>query len=731
MGRPLVSVCIPSYNHARYLPAALDSVLAQTYPSVEIVVVDDGSTDGSLDILHRYAERHPNRVRVFTHPGGAHRGISATANLAFQQARGEYWCGLCSDDVFFPEKLARQVAFLEAHPECGLVYGHVQIIDAEGRLLPWLHGVDITSEPDPLAREVEQNCIFGQTVMARRRCLERLGELHDEALVYSDWELWIRFLAHNRAAFLPEPLVGYRVHAANTSVGVAPAVQRERHLAVMETVRRKAEAVGGGLARPRIRALVELQLAFLRYCEGHLEAAAAHLRAAAELDPDLLRAPDFVAGWLIRRQNEIPVFVDRPTLRHDVIAWVAERGQGEPRLAGLQPASALAAACTPKGLVSILVPLPDDAGAARGLLETVVGHTDRAAEILVADSGVSEAARTAARESLAGLRQAAWVSGDYGAVSSLNTALAQARGAWVAVVDPRAELAPGWAARLLEAAAARPAATGVWGAGPGRFLALRRDVLAEIGGFDPLFEGTACWMEDLLIRLRLAGHVVAVADALARPREVGGAGTGTRNAEEALGRRLLAAKWGLPSGGATDPWEGALPSEADPSFLYVPLAYREIFNPDVPPLALDCTAARRWLCVPDPSDEGGAWRRFLEEQLVRMAGSAGAEALVVRLEPADGAWLGEVQEAITSAAERCCIDLDQVDVIIEARRLPSAERGRVYRAATAYVPLPGLRRSALTREARACGLPIVEPASFLAAGRDRHPPSRTCRKKSL
>lgn len=90
MHDPKVSICVPSYNHARFLPMALESALAQTYDDFEVVVVDDGSTDDSLAVAQSYAARHPSKVRVFTHPGHRNRGISETVNLAFEKAR---WLG--------------------------------------------------------------------------------------------------------------------------------------------------------------------------------------------------------------------------------------------------------------------------------------------------------------------------------------------------------------------------------------------------------------------------------------------------------------------------------------------------------------------------------------------------------------------------------------------------------------------------------------------------------------
>src|SRR5258708_17138607 len=129
---PRISVCIPSYNHARFLPATLDAILDQTFRDFEIVVVDDGSTDDTMEILRSYASRYPEIVRIFTHPGGRNRGISATVNLALKKARGVYWCGHPSDDVSYRDRLERQLAYLDSHPDVGWIYGVADLIDEHG-----------------------------------------------------------------------------------------------------------------------------------------------------------------------------------------------------------------------------------------------------------------------------------------------------------------------------------------------------------------------------------------------------------------------------------------------------------------------------------------------------------------------------------------------------------------------------------------------------------------------
>jgi glycosyltransferase involved in cell wall biosynthesis len=118
-----VSVIIPFFNAERFLEEAIESVFGQTYAEWELVLADDGSTDGSPAIAQRYAQRYPGRVRYVAHPGHRNRRISATRNLGLDHAEGAYVAFLDADDVWLPHKLAEQVALLESHPEAAMVYG--------------------------------------------------------------------------------------------------------------------------------------------------------------------------------------------------------------------------------------------------------------------------------------------------------------------------------------------------------------------------------------------------------------------------------------------------------------------------------------------------------------------------------------------------------------------------------------------------------------------------------
>src|SRR5512135_1833139 len=125
---PLISVCMPVYNAERYIARAVESILGQTFGDFEFLILDDGSTDGSLEILRRYANHDP-RIRLTSRPN---KGLPPSLNELVDQARGEFIARMDADDVALPERFARQVEYLRAHPDCVLVGSRVQLVDPEG-----------------------------------------------------------------------------------------------------------------------------------------------------------------------------------------------------------------------------------------------------------------------------------------------------------------------------------------------------------------------------------------------------------------------------------------------------------------------------------------------------------------------------------------------------------------------------------------------------------------------
>src|SRR4051812_43195551 len=117
---PLVSVIICFLNEEVFLAEAVNSVLAQAYTAWELLLVDDGSTDGSTDVARQFAGQHPHKIRYLDHDGHTNRGLSASRNLGIQQAAGDLLAFLDADDVWLPMKLSQQVAIMQDHPELAM-----------------------------------------------------------------------------------------------------------------------------------------------------------------------------------------------------------------------------------------------------------------------------------------------------------------------------------------------------------------------------------------------------------------------------------------------------------------------------------------------------------------------------------------------------------------------------------------------------------------------------------
>lgn len=212
--RPLVSVVIPNHNYAAYLGQAIDSALGQSYEPVEVLVVDDGSTDGSWDIIRSYGPQ----VRAYRQ---ARQGVSAARNLGIRESRGELIALLDSDDTWRRDKLERQVRLFQ-DAAVGMVYCLLQYVDGSGRPL----GVN----PSGLRGRVLKDLVLlrppglaasGSGAVMRRSCVDRLGGFDPELSTSADWDMWRRIACRYRIELVDEPLVTYRVHAASMHRDVA------------------------------------------------------------------------------------------------------------------------------------------------------------------------------------------------------------------------------------------------------------------------------------------------------------------------------------------------------------------------------------------------------------------------------------------------------------------------------------------------------------------------------
>jgi glycosyltransferase involved in cell wall biosynthesis len=225
---PKISVCVPAYNHGRYLREALDSILGQSLQDIEIIISDDASTDDTPAIVAQVRDERLRYVRQ-----ARNMGIAENRNRCLAMARGQYITWLDSDDIYHPAMLAVQSAVLDRHPNVGLVHGAYEVIDSEGRRLPdWpLPFVRDVIEPGKAAfRElVLSNYVNGATVMVRRDCHERVGPFAAGLGKSSeDWEMWLRIALHADLAYTAAPLAQYRQHGGSSSVATRHSGDRLR-----------------------------------------------------------------------------------------------------------------------------------------------------------------------------------------------------------------------------------------------------------------------------------------------------------------------------------------------------------------------------------------------------------------------------------------------------------------------------------------------------------------------
>lgn len=211
-GTPKVSVIIPAYNAEAYLREAIDSALAQTGVDFEVILVDDGSTDGTASIARSYGER----VIYHYRPNG---GVAEALNTGISLARGEYVALLGADDLLKPESLAVRATTLDRFPAAAFVHGGAYEIDENGAVLR-LRGATKGQphcEPSDQAfqRLLKGNHVICSTVMARRRHLLATGGFNQSFVPGEDWAVWLQMAANSDVAYIPTPLADYRIHPSS------------------------------------------------------------------------------------------------------------------------------------------------------------------------------------------------------------------------------------------------------------------------------------------------------------------------------------------------------------------------------------------------------------------------------------------------------------------------------------------------------------------------------------
>lgn len=211
---PLVSVIMPVFNAERFLRQAVDSIIHQQYQDFEFLIIDDGSTDGSGDILRDYL-RQDKRIRLFQQP--VNQGLITALNIGLSTAQGKYIARMDADDISLPDRFSRQVEYLEAHPEVGVLGSKIRYIDETDTL--GLIPVSFHGDVSIRWHALFESPFFHPVVMFRKELVDRYNFRYDPHTLHSeDYDLWRRFLLKTKGENLKDILLYYRIHPESLSV---------------------------------------------------------------------------------------------------------------------------------------------------------------------------------------------------------------------------------------------------------------------------------------------------------------------------------------------------------------------------------------------------------------------------------------------------------------------------------------------------------------------------------
>ncbi len=297
-----VSVVIPVHNGEKYLAQAIESVLPQTFRDFELLIVDDGSTDGSRAIMDRYARRDA-RIRILYQ---VNRGVSAAGNLGFEKARGEWVARLDADDLFLPDKLQRQIAFIRQHPDVRIVGTLGYFINHAGRVIGLVStdGPFTRAQFEKMAARREPVFFVHSSTLMHRETVLAEGGYREQFVQAEDVDLWLRMAEKGHLLLkMPDPLLLYRLHGESLTMK-RNAEQKQCHRWVMAC----AEARRKGREEPSLEEFLHAerrrpwpvrfcalrqeageryyQKAALHYAGGNYPALAACLCLAACLNPN-------------------------------------------------------------------------------------------------------------------------------------------------------------------------------------------------------------------------------------------------------------------------------------------------------------------------------------------------------------------------------------------------------------------------------------------------------------
>jgi len=201
---PVISVILPTYNCANFLPHSIQSILSQTYDSYEIIVVDDGSTDNTKEVLNPFMQK----IKYVSYHWN--KGAHVARNIGIRQALGKYIAFIDADDLWLPEKLQTDVDYLETHPDISMTYSKHINIDSNGNKLGEGSRIMLPSGNIFIQLFSEQNFIITSSVVVRREVFGTTGIFDEQLFNCQDWDMWLRIAYHFKVAGINKLLIKYR-----------------------------------------------------------------------------------------------------------------------------------------------------------------------------------------------------------------------------------------------------------------------------------------------------------------------------------------------------------------------------------------------------------------------------------------------------------------------------------------------------------------------------------------
>ena len=321
-----ISVCLPLYNGAAYLRSAISSVLNQTLADLELVIVDDGSTDASASIVSTFQDPRLRYVR-----NSVHLGLVGNWNRCLQLACGQFVCIFHQDDLMLPDNLAEKVRVLDENPTVGLVYSDVVQIGPQDELIAehWHPQPESGAGVWPGRQYFEELLLGGNTVccpsaVARRKCFDDLGGFDSRLPLTADWEMWLRIALFYDVAYLPTTLIKYRRHEDNETLNYLGAPELEQYYRAKRIALEKYPRRVPNAERLRVKVTQEysdlaVERARASYRQRNFLQAQRYMALAVQIQgsPPNTASDDRFVHWFLNAvdrlfQQELPIAVVNP-----------------------------------------------------------------------------------------------------------------------------------------------------------------------------------------------------------------------------------------------------------------------------------------------------------------------------------------------------------------------------------------------------------------------------------